>query len=117
MKAVLLVSHGSRSPQTKQEVESLLEVLKSKSDISIFEYAFLELETPDIPEGISSCVRQKATDIRVLLNFLNSGRHVNEDIPAIVEECRKEFPGVKITISKPVGQHPAVSYLFLDMIE
>jgi len=117
MKAVLLISHGSRSAQTKKEVEDLISVLKRKSDIPVFEYAFLELESPDILQGIRSCVRQKADEVCILLNFLNSGRHVDEDIPAIIEESRKEFPDVKITISRPVGQHPKVSDLFLDLIE
>ena len=53
-KAVLLISHGSQSPKTKQEVQLLLKRLKPLSDFEIFECAFLEIEKPSIPEGIRS---------------------------------------------------------------
>ncbi len=116
MKAVLLVSHGSRSAKTKEEVLELISVLKSRSGVSIFECAFLELEHPGIPDGIDLCVNKGARDIVILLNFLNSGRHVNTDIPEIVKESAGRHPNVKLSITGPVGQHPKIADLFLDLL-
>jgi sirohydrochlorin cobaltochelatase len=116
MKAVLLVSHGSRISKTKAEVERLVKELKAATGLPLIAYAFLEIESPSIPEGIAFCVQQGATEIIVLLNFLNSGRHVDEDIPGIIEEERKEFPRVAMSISSPVGQHPGIVSLFAAMI-
>ena len=116
MKAVLLISHGSRSPKTKREIELLVKFLKRKSRIGIFEYAFLEIESPNIPDGIRMCVAKGASAIVVLLNFLNSGRHVDKDIPGIIKEERKKYPRVSIRITTPVGQHPKISDLFLGLI-
>ena len=117
MKAVLLISHGSHSPKTAKEVESLIENLKKKSTVKIFHYAFLEIASPSIPEGIDLCVKDGATEVIVLFNFLNSGKHVDEDIPNILKEARLKYPGVKIEMTKPVGQHPQITDLFLDMIK
>ncbi len=117
MKAALVVSHGSHSPKTKEEVLVLLARLKKKSRIGIWEYAFLEIERPDIPEGIALCVQKGATDLAILLNFLNSGKHVDEDIPRIVREARERFPKVHIRLSAPVGQHPEITALFLDLLK
>lgn len=117
MKAVLLVSHGSRSSKTKEEVIELVKVLKFKTGVDIFEFAFLEIEHPSIPEGIDLCVQKGATQVIVLLNFLNSGRHVNEDIPAIVEEAQENYPEVEFSISQPIGQHEKISDLFVDLIK
>lgn len=117
MRAILLVSHGSQLSETKEEVGVLIDVLKTKTAVPLLEYAFLEIESPNIPDGIRNCVRKGATEICVLLNFLNSGRHVERDIPAIIEECRREFPDVKMVISRPIGQHPGISELFLDLID
>ena len=116
MKSILIVSHGSRSKETLGEVKVLLAKLKKNCDIPICEYAFLELESPSIPEGVDLCVRKGATEIVVLLNFLNSGRHVDGDIPRIIKEAQKRFPRVKMVITRPVGQHPRIVDLFLDMI-
>lgn len=117
MKAILLVSHGSHSPKTKQEVQSLLEILKSRTGFSIFELAFLDVESPDIPTGLDTCVTKGASSVLVLLNFLNSGRHVNQDIPAIVQAAKLKYPQVVFSISEPVGQHEKIADLFVDLIQ
>ena len=116
MKAVLLISHGSHSRKTKEEVSALVKQLKQKSRIPIFEYAFLEIESPSIPKGIDLCAQNGATEIVILLNFLNAGRHVGQDVPRIVQEASKKYPKVKFRISPPVGQHPKILNLFLDLL-
>lgn len=117
MKAVLLVSHGSHSPKTKHEVASLVKQLKRRSKIKIFKFAFLEIEQPSIPSGIEMCVQAGVTQVLILLNLLNSGKHVDEDIPRIVNEARKKYPKVNFKITPPVGQHAKIVDLFLDFIE
>ena len=116
MKAILLVSHGSHSQKTKEEVSALVKQLKQESRIPIFEYAFLEIESPSIPEGIDLCAQKGVTEIVILLNFLNAGRHVDQDVPKIVQEESKKYPSVKFRISAPVGQHPKIPDLFLDLL-
>jgi len=116
MKAILLVSHGSRSPKTKEEIIVLVASLRQRLPGTIVEFAFLEIEPPSIPEGIDKCVSQGAAEIVVTLNFLNAGRHVNDDIPAIVSEAKKKYPLIKFSLSQPVGQHPQIPNLFIDLI-
>ena len=117
MKAILFISHGSRSIKTEGEVRGFIERLRQKAQIAIIEYAFLDVARPTIPEGIDACVTRGATDIVVLLNFLNAGLHVDEDIPEIVEEARAKYPKVTFRITKPVGQHERIMELFLDMVD
>ncbi len=112
MKGVLLISHGSKSQETKNEVKALLETLQRNSPIEIFAYAFLEIASPSIPEGIDNCVSQGVTNLLILLNFLNSGRHVNNDIPDIIAQARNKYPHVCFSISIPIGQHPKIADLF-----
>ena len=116
MKAILLVSHGSRSPQTKNEIIALTDNLRQRLPQEIIEFAFLEIEPPSIPEGIDQCVAKGATKIVVTLNFLNAGRHVNDDIPTIVAEAKTKYPKVDIILTQPIGQHPQIPDLFIDLI-
>ena len=116
MKAVLLVSHGSRSPKTKEEISVLVNILRQRLPEAIVEFAFLEIESPGISEGIDRCVSQGATQVVVTLNFLNAGRHVNEDIPAIVLASIKKYPQIKFVITKSIGQHAQIPNLFIDLI-
>ncbi len=117
MKAILLVSHGSKAPQARQEIEALAALLKKRSGAGIVQPAFLEIESPDIPAGIEQCVHKGATEITVLLNFLNSGRHAAEDIPKIIRQARKDHHGVKFRMTKPIGQDTYLVDIFLKLLD
>lgn len=116
MNAVLLVSHGSRSAETKKEVSELTEKLRGAAVAQIVEFAFLELESPSIPDGIDVCVLKGASRITILLNFLNSGRHVDVDIPTLVDDARQKYPHLQFNVSRPIGQHPDILRLFIDLL-
>ncbi len=117
MKAILVISHGSHSLETKREVSALIKKLRREIKIPIVEYAFLEIESPSISEGIDMCIKKGAKQILITLNFLNSGKHVDQDIPRIVAAAEKKYPAVKFKITSPVGQHPRITELFCDLIK
>ena len=113
MKALLLVAHGSRRKQSNEEVVMLAARLKSRSDqYDIVHAGFLELADTLIPDGIRKCVDDGATSIVVLPYFLNSGRHVIEDIPGIVDDTRPLYPAVDIRVAPHVG----ASELMMDAL-
>jgi len=116
MKAILLITHGSRSPKSREEIAELTDTLKKRSGLPVVEYCFLDVDKPTIPEGIEVCIAKGAKHITVLLNFLNSGNHVLRDIPALVDEAKKKHPQVSFMITEPIGQHPKIADLFLDLI-
>ena len=114
MKALLLIAHGSRRQQSNDEVVVLAEKLKNNcsEQFTIVHAGFLELAEVLIPDGIKKCVEDGATEIIVLPYFLNSGRHVVEDIPNIVNDTRPKFPEVDIKLA----QHLGASDLMMDLL-
>lgn len=114
MKALILVAHGSRLTKSNMEVFKLVEKLEKKcsEQYSIIKAAFLELSEPLIPEGIKDCVEKGARSIIILPYFLNSGRHVTDDIPNIVNNVRKQYPDVDIKITPHLG----ASDLIIDLL-
>lgn len=105
MKALLLIAHGSRRKQSNEEVVVLADKLKKNcaDQYAIIHAGFLELAEPLIPEGIKKCVDDGATSIVVLPYFLNSGRHVIEDIPQIVNDTKPLYPETDIKIALHLG--------------
>lgn len=105
MKALLLIAHGSRRKQSNDEVVILAERLKLKcsEQYEIIHAGFLELAETLIPDGIKKCVDDGATSIVVLPYFLNSGRHVVEDIPNIVNDTKPHYPNINIKIAPHLG--------------
>ena len=119
MKALLLVAHGSRRAESNDEVVALADELRSKcaGQYCVVNAAFLELAHPLIPAGIERCIAEGAQAIRVLPYFLNSGRHVTEDIPNIVNEASQRFPGVDITVAPHIGASPLMMGLLTESAE
>ena len=114
MKALLLVAHGSRRAKSNEEVVEMSKKLKKHCE-GVFEIvnpAFLELAEVLIPDGIKQCVNDGATSIIVLPYFLNSGRHVVEDIPEIVNAEKESYPDVSIKISSHLG----ASEMMMDVL-
>lgn len=114
MKALLLIAHGSRRKQSNNEVFALADKLRDHcaEQYGIIQAGFLELEAPLIPEAIKKCVDNGAGSIVILPYFLNSGRHVTEDIPNIVKVAQANYPDIEIKIAAHIG----ASEMMLDLL-
>ena len=106
MNGLLLVAHGSRRAQSNEEIASVASALKSRvrEQYAHTTHAFLELAEPSIPEGIDQLINQGVTKIIILPYFLSAGRHVQEDVPGIVQEKQKLHPDVQMTIAPYIGE-------------
>ena len=116
MKALLLVAHGSRRKQSNDEVVLLAGKLRNNcsQNYSIVNAAFLELAEVLIPDGIKQCVNEGASSIVILPYFLNSGRHVVEDIPNIVNNSKGKYPDIRISIAPHLGASSLMMDLLID---
>lgn len=117
--ALLLVAHGSRRAESNDEVRTLTERVRTAADerFTAIECAFLELATPNIPDGLEQLVGRGATHITLLPYFLAAGRHVAEDIPAEVDRVRAAHPAVIIEIAPYLGTSEAMPSLLLDTVD
>jgi sirohydrochlorin ferrochelatase len=119
MKALLIVSHGSRRKDSNEEVRLLTERVAQNIGPSFEKVscAFLELTSPTIDMAIAEVVGEGATEIVVFPYFLASGTHVVNDIPRIVQEGREKFPNIGMTVIPCLGAIQGISDLILDHIE
>ncbi len=117
MKALLIIAHGSRRQKSNDEVIQIADKLSKQTgqDFDLIESAFLELAAPLIPDGIEQCIQAGAKEIIVLPYFLNSGRHVTEDIPQIIAEQKKRYPHTEIILRPHIGASPIMLELILHM--
>lgn len=113
-RAILLVDHGSRRPESNTRLRQIADALRDRlGDIAIVESAHMELAEPSIATGISRCVDAGADAISVCPYFLGPGRHTHEDIPRLVEDAAAGHPGIDIRIREPLGMASG----FVDAIE
>ena len=102
MRAILIVDHGSRLADANAVLESVAEaVRRRRSDLHV-EVAHMELAAPSLADALGRCA-ERAEEVVVVPYFLGPGRHTTRDIPRMVEEARREHPGVRVVVSDPLG--------------
>ena len=104
-KALILVDHGSKLDEANNLlvdiVNEIIQLDNNKFDF--IEHCHMELASPTIKEAYTRCVEQGANEIIVHPYFLAPGRHSTIDIPRMVSEVAREFPGISYKISEPLG--------------
>lgn len=125
-KTLILLAHGSRAPETLEEMRDLATRLtkarapeagsrpgKAKAGFEA-RGAFLSLTEPDLATAVREAVEAGSTEVRILPLFLFSGKHVLEDVPALVDVIRRSHPEVKIELLDPIGRHPDFPAFLLE---
>ncbi len=114
MQALLLVAHGSRRESSNSEIRNLAARLrKMKSDFTLVEAAFLDLEEPSIPQGLRQLAKAGARKVVIVPYFLSAGRHVVTDIPREVDKARADTAGVEVQIAPYLGSAKGIAKLLL----
>ncbi len=116
-KAVIILGHGSRSAGADDAVRKIAAELGQSGRYEITEYAFLQFMQPSLHEALEECVGRSAEKIIIIPFFLQPGTHVTKDIPAYIDQAKKQYPGIEIIVTDFVGSHPLMTTIVLDLIE
>ena len=115
-RAVVLVGHGSKLPKSNEALNLVIEALRKKEPDTFFQAAYLELQSPNIPQGIELCLHQGAEEVVVIPYFVQTGKHVVQDIPRIIEETKTRYPQKKISLGEYLGFDGRIVSLILDRV-
>ena len=114
MHAILLVDHGSRRAEANAALDEMAALVRARVPLGTrVMAAHMELCAPSIDEAISALVAEGASSVAVHPYFLGEGRHVTEDIPALVAAASQRFPALTVRISRPLGVHSLLAELVL----
>lgn len=117
--SLIIIAHGSRRAQSNEEVKRLAQQvsLQAGDRFSSVGCAFLELASPSIPDAIDAAVAAGAGKLRLLPYFLSAGRHVVEDIPALVEAKQRQYPDILMCLDHHLGETPNMAQLVLSGLD
>lgn len=106
MKALIILAHGSRHKDYVKEIDMLTEKTRNivKQKYNIVEYAFLELIKPSLITIIDKLILKKVVDITILPYFLNTGKHLSTDIPAIIDSVSKNHKNCNFKLTPCIGK-------------
>ncbi len=118
MKALLVISHGSRRAASNEEVFRLTDELRKSSgaELPLTACAFLEIASPKVQTAIDELAAAGATECLVFPHFLAAGTHAARDIPRALEEAGKRHPGITFTLMPHLGALPGLASLILNLL-
>ena len=105
---LVLLAHGSRDPNWTKSFEKLLADLKNETENGCVRLAFMELAKPSLEDAVMACVKDGATQIRVLPLFMALGKHLEKDIPKQVERLAALHEKIKFKLLPSVVDFPSV---------
>ncbi|WP_079709058.1 sirohydrochlorin chelatase [Paraliobacillus ryukyuensis] len=100
MRAIIYIGHGSRNDQRNQAFINKITPIINNVSFPIQKIAFLEAK-PSLMNKIDQCILEGATEIIVVPIFLLPGIHVNQDIPAIINEKKTQYPSLTVYYAPP----------------
>lgn len=113
--ALVVVAHGSRATGSNDAHLATAAALDRLVPARVVA-GFLELAEPSIGAAIEEVVESGAALVLVLPHFLYPGRHLTEDIPAIVAAARERHPQTSMRLLPASGSGQAMLDLLADQV-
>lgn len=102
----ILLVHGSNDPEWYQTFETLME----KADLNSRNKLWFVADMAGLASMGRSLIEDHPNAKQIIVHpfFWSSGKHLKTDIPAIMHELEKEYPGVEWLLQPAAGQNELV---------
>ena len=113
--AVIILGHGSRSTDADSAIQAVVQGVMKAGEFAVVEHAFLQYVPPSLQEVLARCAGQNVDRIVIVPFFLQAGAHVTRDIPELIDEAQKAYPGIEIIVTDYVGAHPLMAKIVKEL--
>ena len=109
---VLIIGHGSKDPNAQISIQYVVDGLKATfRNIS---HCFLEIEEPNIKQGIEKCEKNSPEVLVIVFYFLHKGAHVKRDIFEDLNPALEQSSIKKAIITEHIGTDEKMIDLILE---
>jgi len=98
---ILLIGHGSKDPNARMSLKYVADGLEER--YRSVRYCFLEIEEPNIKQGIEMSARDNPNMLVVMPYFLHKGAHVKRDIHEDLDSAIANSGINNILVSEHLG--------------
>lgn len=113
---VVVLGHGSRLKKANALIPSIIGGLKQSLGLSKIYPAYLQLVRPDLCQSMEKLAKAGCRSIIIVPFFLFVGNHVSRDIPEIIEQEKKKYPGVRFIYTQNLGEDSRIADIVADKI-
>ncbi|MFB3113812.1 MAG: sirohydrochlorin chelatase [Nitrosopumilaceae archaeon] len=110
-RGLLLIDRGSREREASEELETICERIKAKSDYVFTDFCFLEVIPPYIEAGITKCLTEDIDSLTIVPYFLYPGKKVKNAVTDVMK-FQKDTK-VKFVVTKQMSMHKTL----VDVVE
>jgi sirohydrochlorin ferrochelatase len=114
---VIVVTHGSQLAAGNDVLGQMTERLRVRLGTNLIEPCFMELGDQSIPVAIERLIAHGCNHIFACAFFFLPGKHLQEDVPAIIEEALRGHQGVTYEITGPMLDDPDLFELVAKRLE
>lgn len=105
---IVFFCHGARDPRWREPFDSIIDEIRQQQPGRPVALAFLELMSPTFSEAVAALVSSGVQAVTVVPLFLAPGKHTRMDLPALVDNCRQQWPAVRFDIEPTLTELPAI---------
>ena len=104
--AYIIIAHGSKAPKSNDAFMQFLKKFQKAYPHRKVYGAYLDVIKPTIPETIQKSIENGAREIFILPLLFFPGKHVADDIPAMIEKAKADHPEVDFHYAGPLCDDP-----------
>jgi sirohydrochlorin ferrochelatase len=109
---VLVIGHGSSDRRAREAfIFTIKKITKFYKNV---EFCFLELDEPNIEDGINSIVKKNPKVILIMPYFLHKGIHIKSDVIKEIKNAMEKHSFSNILIAGHIGVDEKIVKLILD---
>ena len=113
MKSLIIIAHGSRREESNREIIEMVTRINMQLEAGYdhVSHAFLEICNPSLHDAVAQVIEMGAREVSVYPFFLNSGNHVQRDIPEMIQALNASYPDCEIRLMPHFGQQEDIASL------
>ena len=105
---LVLFAHGARDARWREPFDRLQAKLSALLPDIAVRLAFLELMEPSLPVALAELAGAGVAEVTVVPVFFGQGGHIRRDLPALIDQCRAQYPAMRIDCATAVGEAESV---------
>jgi precorrin-8X/cobalt-precorrin-8 methylmutase len=113
---IIVISHGSPRGEANRGFVTLVERVAARLGAEHVLPAFFSIASPTIADQVAELASRGVRRIVLQPYFLYSGQHVTADIPALLADCRRQFPNVDCELLPTLENDPALEDLVVERL-
>jgi sirohydrochlorin cobaltochelatase len=106
--ALVLFAHGARDPRWSASLNALATAIRARTGPTSVRIAFLELQTPTLPEALQAAASEGARHIHIVPVFWAGAGHIENDLPPILDAFRARHPQVAVRALPVLSELPGM---------